>query len=222
MLRAAAAAGGAGAAPFCLGLPLAGLHRAPLASRPAPLPALPRSVPSLLAGSCPLQSLAHVGRPGPLPLPAGHRPRHRPRGSPGPLLPPPGSCPALPRRVPAWPRLPRRAVPGLGLRQLEGLLSGSLCVCMYVYICICISPGVIGTSGWGREPDSAPLDASGQAAARCGRAVEPRGAAGAARAAGRECGTAPVLGQKDGRPRDMGISSQMLVPYPPVLWKTKE
>ncbi|XP_048161583.1 translation initiation factor IF-2-like [Corvus hawaiiensis] len=138
MLRAAAAAGGAGAAPFCSGAAPGRaprppqLHRAPLASRPAPLPALPLSLPSLLAGSFPLQdtwtrravrAAAAPAAPDRAPTPGS--PSGLPRGSPGPLLLPSGSCPTLSRRTPGGPRLPRRAVPGLGLRQLERLRSGA-------------------------------------------------------------------------------------------------
>lgn len=96
---------------------------------PAPLPALaPLSFLSA-AGHWTRRGARAAAAPDRAPTPGSTS--GLPRGSHGPLSLPSGSCPALPRRVPGWPRLPRRAVPGLGLRQPEGLLSGTLCVCVY-------------------------------------------------------------------------------------------
>ncbi|XP_039408027.1 uncharacterized protein LOC104695099 [Corvus cornix cornix] len=155
MLRAAAAAGGAGAAPFCSGLPLAGLRgRRSSTGRLSPA-ALPRSLPC--PSPCPRSSqvlfrcrtLGHVGRSGPLPRlphPTGHPPPAAPLGCPG-------EAPAL--------SFSRRAL----ARPCQGAPRAGLA-----------SPTCCARSG---------PEAAGEAPLWCGRTVEAGGATGAARAAGR-------------------------------------
>lgn len=176
LLRAAPAAGGAGPAPFCWELPLAGLHRRLWPATlpcPSPCPApLPAPAPGrLLSAAGPLCTSGGPGRCRP---PPGPRPRELIQAAPGkprPLLGRSGSFPALPRGVPGWARLPRRAVPGPGLRRLEGPRSLWCSVC----VCVCVPTG--DRDGWGgREPGSAPPGASGHTAAGwAGRSGDPCG-----------------------------------------------
>lgn len=103
----------------------------------------------------------------------------------------PGRCRACRARPGTHPRQPLRAAPGkprpsppaVGLlpgpaKARPGLASPPPTCCagsgpeaaggapLWYSVWVCVSPRVIGASGWGREPVSAPLDASGQAAAR--------------------------------------------------------
>ncbi|XP_039239840.1 uncharacterized protein LOC113987110 isoform X2 [Pipra filicauda] len=182
--------------PSARGLPLAGLRARRSSTRRLPPAALPRSAPcpAPLPVLAPRRSLSAAGHSHTSGGPGRCRPcPGRPSPHP-PAAPPerPGEAPALSfsRRALSWPcqdasraglASPDVLCWGWAWGSCRGSTWCSVCVCL----CVCVSSRVTRTPRWGREPVSAPLEASGQSAARCGRAVEAGGAVGAARAAGR-------------------------------------